>query len=119
MLLPIPMLPWRAGLNKAHLIGLLFIFTLVFLTMALDVLRTVWYLSPNLAHNTDLVVLWVLLQPSIAVIICVLPTYGSLVPPGAQRRAPNSFRSNFVRLSDGDFGHKPLELGKVGNCDNV
>ena len=69
--------------RPAQKAGLAAIFALAVVDMALDVARTMSSLDPNdIAMNT----LWNLLEPTIGVMICALPTYRALLRGRAGRR---------------------------------
>ena len=59
-------------LNKIQRLGLVFVFGLVIIDIAFDVVRTVYALSMTLSVQTNLSACWTILEPTIAVIVCAL-----------------------------------------------
>ncbi|CAI6339408.1 unnamed protein product [Periconia digitata] len=78
-------------------IGVAMIFCLVLITIVLDILRTVFTLldTPN--------TLWALLEPTIAVIIAALPSYGSLLTSTSKQQPFSSFLNTPQQTSAGDL----------------
>jgi len=56
-------------------VGLAFVFGLVGIDIVFDILRTVYTASLDLANFPDKNTLWVILEPTIAVVVCALPCY--------------------------------------------
>lgn len=86
-------------------LGLALLFSLVLVTIACDIIRTVF----TLMHNSN--ALWALLEATITVIVCALPCYGGVLSRMPRRifgsigdvRSASSPRT--VRLSEGGFSH--------------
>jgi len=75
MALPLWMI-YQLKLRTSHKIGLAFVFTLAFVDIVFDILRTIYTVNGGaLALDT----LWDILEPTIAVIISCLPTYTVLL----------------------------------------
>lgn len=62
--------------------GLFLVFALVLVTIVLDILRTLFTVSEQRFKSWDQYILWCLLEPTIAVMICALPCYRGLVARG-------------------------------------
>lgn len=84
MALPISMLgPLR--MKKREKIGLAFIFALVLIDVAFDILRVVFTVSSALSRFPDQNVLWNNLDALIAVLVCTLPCYRGLLSRSSPR----------------------------------
>jgi hypothetical protein len=79
-----------SGWDATQLIGVTLMLFLAVVCMVLDVLKTVWYLNETLSSQTNLVAVWTMLEPSIAVIICSLPAYGSIISKGDKTTSVNA-----------------------------
>ncbi|KAF2115965.1 hypothetical protein BDV96DRAFT_574883 [Lophiotrema nucula] len=75
-------------MQRSQKLGLALVFRLVTIDMIFDLLRTVYLTIAFLSQYPDRYNIWVILDPTIAVIVCALPCYGSLVgrrkPEGQQ-----------------------------------
>ncbi|KAF2019510.1 hypothetical protein BU24DRAFT_386445 [Aaosphaeria arxii CBS 175.79] len=75
MIIPVAMLkPMLMPLSQK--IGVAFVFSLVFIIIAFDILRTVYTLRMSPKFQDENAV-WALMEPTIAVIVCALPCFGS------------------------------------------
>jgi hypothetical protein len=86
MVLPLIMVAHLIHLETLQKVGLFFVFSLVLIDMSFDIIRTVNSISPALSYMTNLNAIWTVLEPTIAVIVCALPHYKSLVS-GSKRRS--------------------------------
>ncbi|PVI01524.1 hypothetical protein DM02DRAFT_704925, partial [Periconia macrospinosa] len=77
MTIPLVMLS-RMMMPTSQKIGVAVVFCLVLVTIALDVLRTVFMVAQK-PERENWKELWTLLEPPISVAICALPCYGSLL----------------------------------------
>ncbi len=66
-------------LRTSQKLGIALVFALVTIDILLDILRTVYTASLNFATFPDHNILWVLLEPTIAVMVCALPCYRGLL----------------------------------------
>jgi len=78
MILPIVMLK-SLHMGVMHKAGLVAVFALVLVIVAMDILRTVYTLDMDLKEGQDANALWGILEPNIAVIVCALPCYRGLL----------------------------------------
>jgi hypothetical protein len=91
MALPVFMVTTRMlQLQRSAKLGLIFIFSLVLVDIAFDITRTVYSLSDDLIHRTNHTALWSFLEPTIAVIVCALPCYKSLLTRKRPMQSGNS-----------------------------
>lgn len=95
MILPIAMLK-SIQMGIMQKIGLSVGFALVLIIVAMDILRVVYTLEMDLTEGQDANALWVILEPTIAVIVCALPCYRGLLRLHTGTIKVGSFRS---------FGH--------------
>lgn len=79
MLLPLGML-WNLPITTGKKLGVAAIAALVVVDILFDILRTVYTLGSYANPNVNAI--WALCEPTIAVMICALPTYRSLLPRG-------------------------------------
>lgn len=84
MAFPAAMLASGTHMDKYRRTGVVAIYALVVLFVALDIMRTAWNLNATLNLETNLTIVWTLLEPNIAVIICALPAYESFLPRNVQ-----------------------------------
>lgn len=77
MILPMAMLN-QIPLRLLQKLGLAFVFSLVLVSVALNILRTL-YTSAIRPELMDQNLIWSILEPTIAVIICALPYYRVLL----------------------------------------
>ena len=87
--LPIVMLR-RLQISMVHKIGLGFVFFLVAVDIVFDLLRTVYTLDADASSFPDANTVWALCEPTIAVMICALPSYRSLLPKRS-KPSPQSY----------------------------
>ncbi|KAF1977827.1 hypothetical protein BU23DRAFT_274205 [Bimuria novae-zelandiae CBS 107.79] len=92
----------RTQLNTRQTICISLMLLLVAFFVALDILRTYWNLTLSLSETTNLVLLWRLLEPSVAVILCAMSGFAGLC------RVPRSDSD----ISDDERGW--IEIGRVG-----
>lgn len=78
MILPIAVLK-SLHMSMRQKIGLAFVFALVLIIVAIDILRTVYTLDMDLKQGQDANALWGVLEPTIAVIVCALPCYRGIL----------------------------------------
>ncbi|KAH7116762.1 hypothetical protein B0J11DRAFT_100471 [Dendryphion nanum] len=112
MALPIFMVTSRLlTLEKMQKVGLIFVFCLVLIDIAFDIVRTVYALTMELSARTNLPAVWTICEPTIAVIVCALPTYKKFLSFKRWRNSSSigSFRS-FKNLQVTEV---PMELSDV------
>ncbi|KAF2259079.1 hypothetical protein CC78DRAFT_586403 [Lojkania enalia] len=86
MAVPICMVMTRMlTLQPAQKLGLCLIFLIGMLDLVFDILRTSWALKYSLSYYSNLSGLWTILEPTIAVIVCTLPHYKSIICSSRQR----------------------------------
>jgi hypothetical protein len=96
MALPLVMVTTRMlTLTLSAKIGLLFIFSLVLIDIAFDVVRTVYSISETLTNETNLKTIWTFLEPTIAVIVCALPCYKGLITRIGSKRSSTVSEPSF------------------------
>jgi hypothetical protein len=66
-------------LKTSQRIGLMVIFALVLVDITFDIVRTVYALDEYLSLRTNLNGVWSICEPTIAVIVCALPHYRSVL----------------------------------------
>lgn len=76
-------------LKTSQRIGLMVIFALVLVDITFDVVRTIYALDAYLSLRTNLNGVWSICEPTIAVIVCALPHYRSVL---CRRERHNSIR---------------------------
>lgn len=112
MVLPMVMVMSRMlTLDKLQRLGLVFVFSLVLIDIAFDVVRTVYALSPHLSVRTNLPAVWMICEPTIAVIVCALPTYKRFLSCSRWRKpSPTGSYRSFKNLQATVI---PMELHDV------
>lgn len=78
MALPLGMLR-SLHMARSQKIGLAAIFTIVVIDIVFDILRTVYTASAYLSQFPDANAVWALCEPSVAVMVCALPSYRGLL----------------------------------------
>ncbi|KAF2731921.1 hypothetical protein EJ04DRAFT_514218 [Polyplosphaeria fusca] len=117
MALPIVMLKPML-MRRSQKIGLAVVFGLVLIITLFDVLRTVYTLSMELMTYQDKILVWTILEPIIAVIVCTLPCYRSLVSPRQNAIATISLPSIRSNMFTQKPGITPIVI-VAGAGDNV
>ena len=72
-------------LRGSQRIGLMAIFALVLVDMVFDVVRTVYALDTYLSSRTNLNGVWTVCEPTIAVVVCAMPHYRSVLCPSMRK----------------------------------
>ncbi|KAF2017384.1 hypothetical protein BU24DRAFT_420434 [Aaosphaeria arxii CBS 175.79] len=98
MSLPVYMVNTRMlALETPQRVGITLIFGLVVVHIIFDILRTVYALSPDLGVRTNLLAVWLILEPNVAVIVCALPHYKGMLSCGNCRKARGSSSFSFTK----------------------
>ncbi|KAF2116897.1 glycoside hydrolase superfamily [Lophiotrema nucula] len=109
MVLPIAMVTSRMlSLELPQRIGLVVVFALVLVDISFDICRTVYALTPTLSIGTNLNGVWTILEPTIAVVVCALPHYRSVLCQ-SKRRSTFATRPSFTK-SASEPTVVPLEM---------
>jgi hypothetical protein len=91
MLLPLGMLH-DLHITTGKKLGVAAIAALVVIDILFDILRTIYTIGSYAANFPNANAVWALCEPTIAVMICALPTYRSVLPN--HRPAPSSTYQN-------------------------
>jgi hypothetical protein len=95
---------------KAQKLGLAAIFIIVVIDIVFDILRSVYTASSYLSNFPDANAVWALCEPTIAVMICTLPSYRVLFskqhrfskPSQSSDRVLLNYRQGFHRQTEMD-----------------
>ncbi|KAF2873032.1 hypothetical protein BDV95DRAFT_365353 [Massariosphaeria phaeospora] len=113
MVLPLLMTSRLLKLGFREKVALIFVFGLVLIDVAFDVVRTTYSLSPDLSVGTNLSVLWTYMEPTVAVIVCALPHYKALISRKNEESRSNTTGSNNTRTKITQPTTIPTELDNV------
>lgn len=86
--LPLVML-WKLHMSGTDKLGLAVVFLLVLVIIIFDILRSFFNTNASLSTLLSSMV-WTLCEPAIAVMVCALPSYRSILPTQS-KRAPRSY----------------------------
>ena len=88
----------KLHMGRADKLGLGFIFSLVLLIVLFDILRSVFTIDTAATSFPDSNAVWALCEPTIAVMVCTLPSYRSVV--GSKRPQAYSSYQDMLRESE-------------------
>ncbi|MCJ1357073.1 MAG: hypothetical protein MMC33_007069 [Icmadophila ericetorum] len=95
-------------MGKAEKAGLATVFAIVALNIIIDVIRVATNLSPFSASNPNLNAVITMVEPSITVMVCALPSYRSLLS-GPRRKSSAAWENSdevqlnrYRRTNEGD-----------------
>jgi hypothetical protein len=92
-------------MSRRQKTGLGIVFALVLVTIAFDILRTVFTLKMRTDFQDENAV-WALMEPTVAVIICALPVYRGLLSWDVSKSPFRSLLSSFSRSFSNISGEK-------------
>ena len=109
--LPIVMLR-RLQVSMVQKVGLGVVFFLVAVDVVFDLLRTVYTLDADATSFPDANTVWALCEPSIAVMICALPSYRSILPKHS-KPVPRSYEElqHLQNFKGSEEAYKAFVLG--------
>ncbi|KAF2745791.1 hypothetical protein M011DRAFT_121301 [Sporormia fimetaria CBS 119925] len=114
LLLPLIMVSRLLALPQSAKWGLTFIFSLVLIDIAFDIVRTVYALVDSLSVGSNLTAIWTIMEPTIAVTVCALPVYKALLCRNSPLRSTEASNRSFSRTKRSQNTTVPeeMELGR-------
>ncbi|KAF2740933.1 hypothetical protein EJ04DRAFT_592539, partial [Polyplosphaeria fusca] len=114
MVVPIAMVASRMLiLQTPQKLGLCFVFALVLINIAFDIIRTVYAIDPALSSRTNLNAVWTISEPTIAVIVCALPHYRSLLSRKEMGVSEISIQPSFPTIKSPRDTVIPIEMDNM------
>lgn len=114
LIIPIAMVhSGMLALRRSQKVGLMVIFALVLIDIVFDIVRTVYALDTYLSLKTNLNGVWTVCEPIIAVMVCAMPHYRSILCPKG-RNAATADQAGFSATWPSHSSVVPLEMNDAG-----